>query len=118
MWQKVREIDEWLDENVSVDYHNQPLAQHWARVAKVQEEKGEAIAELILLTGQNPRKPIDMTAYERLLMELADTAFTAILAIEHFTKDTFDTQNVLQEKLNTIHARTVGNATRSLWSGG
>lgn len=104
-WQAIRDIDEWLDNGVSADYHNQPLAQHWARVCKDMEETGESVAELILLTGQNPRKGIDPTAYERLLNELADRAFTSILAIQHFTKDIWVTRQVLMEKLIAMEQR-------------
>lgn len=80
-------MDADLDEHVSQPYKDQPLAQDWARLAKATEETGEAIAELILMTGQNPRKPLDPTAGERLLTELADTALTALYALEHFVKD-------------------------------
>jgi len=92
----VEAVDEHLDEKVSSVYKEQPLAQHWARVAKEKEEQGEAIAELILATGQNPRKPEDQAAYERLLDELADRALTSIYAIQHFTKDTRVTREVLE----------------------
>src|ERR1700677_4925717 len=88
----VRQVDAWLDNNTGLDYQYYPLAQHWGRVAKITEEAGEAIAELILWTGQNPRKPIDATAYERMLQELGDVATTAIYAIQHFTKDITETQ--------------------------
>jgi len=91
----VREVDEILDDEVSAVYKTQPLAQDWARVAKIQEEAGEAIAELILLTGQNPRKPIDSQAYDRLLAELADTALTAVYAMQHYTKNVSKTASIM-----------------------
>jgi NTP pyrophosphatase (non-canonical NTP hydrolase) len=97
----VTDIDIWLDSMVSPAYKTQPLAQDWARVSKITEEAGEAIAELISATGQNPRKPIDKTAQRMLLAELADTAMTAIYAIQHFTKDvnkTADIMNAVQDK--------------------
>jgi hypothetical protein len=92
----IQTVDTWLDEGTSATYKDQPLAQDWARVAKVGEEAGEAIAELILWSGQNPRKPQDNTARERMLGELGDIAYTAILAIQHFTKDTEITTGVLE----------------------
>ena len=49
-------MDQDLDDNVDASYLLEPLAQHWARVAKVAEETGEAIDALIGLTDQNPRK--------------------------------------------------------------
>src|SRR5271157_2843293 len=93
-WIRVEMIDKWLDANVDEQYLGQPLAQDWARVAKVGEELGEAINELILFTGQNPRKGLDTTAYERLLSELADTAYTAIFALQHFTKDSYKSREI------------------------
>jgi hypothetical protein len=83
----IRDVDVWLDAEVAQDYRDQPLAQDWARVAKDGEEKGESIAELILATGQNPRKGRDPAALERLVKELADRAMTSVFAIQHFTKD-------------------------------
>lgn len=94
--QTVKEVDEILDQKVSQIYKDQPLAQDWARVTKVGEELGEAIAELILSTGQNPRKEYDKGAFYRLLEELGDTAMSAVYAIQHFTKDTDMTRVVLE----------------------
>lgn len=81
-------IDNWLDEGVAEKYKDQPMAQDWARVSKIAEEVGEAIAELILATGQNP-----------------DVVMTEILAIQHFTKDIELTRNLLQIKLDRIAER-------------
>jgi hypothetical protein len=101
----VTEVDEILDRLVSTQYKDQPLAQDWARVAKIQEETGEAIAELILATGQNPRKPQDNHARERLLCELADTAMTAVYAIQHFTKDVAATEEYMTRAQTKHHSR-------------
>ncbi len=92
----VEEVDEILDANVSDIYKQMPLAQDWARVSKVIEETGEAISELIAYTGQNPRKGEHPERYGAMLMELADTALTAIYAMQHFTKDTEMTESVLR----------------------
>lgn len=92
----VERIDEMLDANVSDIYKEMPLAQDWGRVAKIQEEAGEAIAELILYTGQNPRKGTHPERYGPFLMELADTALTGIYAIQHFTKDIKRTEEILR----------------------
>jgi len=83
-WQLVHDLSQWLDNNVSDQYKNQPLAQGWARIAKIQEELGETIAEFISWTGQNPRKPQDPNAYHRMMVELADTVMTGIYAMNHF----------------------------------
>lgn len=101
----VTKVDEILDSLVSEKYQDQPLAQDWARVAKVTEESGEAIAELISFTGQNPRKPQDSEAYERLLMELADTAMTAVYAIQHFTKDAALTAYIIKKAQDKHYTR-------------
>jgi hypothetical protein len=93
----VMRVDEVLDANASDQYQDQPLAQDWARIAKMSEEIGEAIQELILWTGQNPRKGLDPEARERLLKELADAAMTGVYAIQHFTKNTLETFNILNE---------------------
>ncbi len=82
-----RLMDSWLDGNVSAAYKDQPLAQDWARVAKVAEELGEAIQVLISITRQNPRKQDQGYTTEDLVTELADTALTAMYAIQHFRKD-------------------------------
>jgi hypothetical protein len=102
----VTAVDEWLDNNVSEDYANQPLAQDWARISKVIEEIGEAISELISFTGQNPRKSRNTDAYKNMLAELADTAMTAIYAIQHFTKDSLTTGEILAKAQDKHLSRT------------
>lgn len=103
----IRIADIWLDEKVSPDYHNEPLAQDWARVAKITEEHGEAIDALIRMTGQNPRKPNRTGAAHEMLSELADAALTAMLAIQHFTKDTDKTNGYLSASLVKIVGRAI-----------
>jgi NTP pyrophosphatase (non-canonical NTP hydrolase) len=87
-------IIEWMDADLDGEvperYRDQPLAQDWARVAKVTEEAGEAIDALIGMTGQNPRKG-EYGTRDDLLTELADVALTGLYAIQHFTKDADDT---------------------------
>ena len=89
-WVELCELVEWvdgyLDDHVSPQYKNQPLAQDWARVAKVTEEAGEAIDALIGLSGQNPRKGV-YGDYNHLYDELCDVALTGLYALCHFTKD-------------------------------
>jgi hypothetical protein len=80
-------VDEWLDRDTAQVYKDQPLAQDLIRAFKVIEESGEAMAEFILCTGQNPRKPQDDSARERFLQEMADAALSLIYGIQHFTKD-------------------------------
>ena len=89
----IHNVDEWLDSDVSPGYQEQPLAQDWARVAKVCEEAGEAIDALIGCTGQNPRKGY-YGEPDDLLAELADVAVTGMFAIQHFTKNNARTAEV------------------------
>lgn len=105
----VADADRWLDADCGPDYHAQPLAQDWARLAKVGEELGEAIQELILWTAQNPRKPQDPDAGTRLLKEIADVVATGILCIQHFTKDIGATQAVITANFDKIDARIPDN---------
>jgi hypothetical protein len=107
MPQVIKKVDEFLDEQVAERYKDQPLAQDWARVAKLAEEVGEAVSELILMTGQNPRKGEHPEVRARLLGELADVAIAAILVIQHFTKDMSETQAVLIVSQKKALARTL-----------
>lgn len=97
-------VSDHLDRLAGKLYQDQPLAQDWARVSKVQEELGEAIGELILATDQNPRKQ-GLGDRARLHDELADTALTAIFALQHFTGNALTTSRLLGEKLEAIYVR-------------
>jgi hypothetical protein len=103
-WQVIHYVDNWLDEELPDHYREQPLAQDWARISKVIEELGEAVAAMIGATGQNPRKG---TTHHRddILNELADVTMTGILAIQHFTKSTSMTREILRNKQTYIYRR-------------
>lgn len=94
-------LDHWLDENVASEYKQQPMAQDWARISKVAEELGEAIAAFIGVTGQNPRKGITHTP-DQVVEELADVALTALVAIQHFTKDGDVTVERFRERIEKV----------------
>ena len=100
----IRCADLWLDGAVSDMYKDQPLAQDWARTAKVAEEVGEAIAALIGWSGQNPRKGVTHELKE-LLGELADCMVTGVLAIQHFTKDSESTLEIVQASFDKLAGR-------------
>lgn len=104
-WQAVEFIDAWLDDNVSDSYKQQPLAQDWARISKVSEELGETISELILMSGQNPRKGTCPDARMAMLKEAAQTALTGILAIQHFTKNAPETRELIRTVLHDLEYR-------------
>jgi len=100
----IEKIDQWLDAKTSPEYRDMALAQDWARVAKLSEEVGEAVSALIGTTGQNPRKGY-YAGMEELLSELADCAWTAVTAIQHFTKDRTLTGKVLADRLQELARR-------------
>jgi hypothetical protein len=81
----------------------------WARTAKVTEEAGEAISELIAITGQNPRKGVHSTQ-TALLKELGDVVCTGLFAIQHFTKDADATWAVITEALAKAMSRVPGES--------
>jgi len=102
-------VDAHLDSAVAETYRSQPLAQDWARTAKVTEEAGEAISELIAITGQNPRKGVHSTQ-TALLKELGDVVCTGLFAIQHFTKDADATWAVITEALAKAMSRVPGES--------
>lgn len=106
-------IDRWLDDYVSQTHKDQPLAQDYARLLKIGEEFGEAIRAWIIHTGQNPRKPQQDMMVE-LLAELADVACTALLCMQHFTKDQIVTGAVLVGKVHDIGLRAANGRVREL----
>jgi len=109
MMAMIAAVDTWLDEQCGPAYKEQPLAQTWARLCKDQEEKGESIAELILATGQNPRKRDQAGSRDRICEELADRSVTSLFAIQHLTKDARET---LVYFLNAM-ARAAGRAEQA-----
>lgn len=100
----VTSVDGWLDDYAPAHYRDNPLAQDWARLAKLMEESGEAVDKFIGITGNNPRKGVHGTE-EEFLGELADVAATAILAIQHFTKEWARTEEVLWDKAVALSER-------------
>lgn len=103
-WQLVQLVDQYLDDNVSNQYRGEPLAQSAMRVGKIAEELGEAMSAFIGLTGQNPRKGYTHSTAD-LLDELADIALTALLAIQHFTKNTSETRGVIRSSMAKLESR-------------
>jgi NTP pyrophosphatase (non-canonical NTP hydrolase) len=106
LWRLVEALDQRIDDGAGPAYHEQPLAQDWARVAKVQEEAGEAVDALIGVTAQNHRKG-EYGSWEHLFDELADVALTGVYAIQHFTKDVDRTRAIFLARAER-HAERVG----------
>lgn len=81
MGAEVARLSEWIDRH---NAHKSQEAVTWGRLAKLAEETGEIIQEMILHTGQNPRKPQDDRTAE-LIKENLDVALTAFGNVEHLT---------------------------------
>jgi hypothetical protein len=109
MYEDIEAVDTWIDAGSAQVYRDEPLAQDFARVAKCSEEVGEAIAALIGMTGQNPRKGFTHTR-DDVLKELADVALTALCAIQHFTKDRAETQRLMEGRVAAVRNRVPGLA--------
>lgn len=103
-WQAVEYIDTFLDRNVGRRYQLEPFAQDWARIAKIMEEGGEAVAAFIGATQQNPRKG-NTHEMNDVLIELADTVLTALYALQHFTKNSAVTASIVKERIATHERR-------------
>jgi NTP pyrophosphatase (non-canonical NTP hydrolase) len=99
-------IDDWIDTADNI-YLQQPLAQDWARISKIAEETGEAIQSFVGATGQNPRKGV-VNDMDDVTGELADVVWTAILAIQHFTKDIYQTARLIEERRTRLVSRLPG----------
>jgi NTP pyrophosphatase (non-canonical NTP hydrolase) len=70
------------------------------RILKLTEEAGEASAAWIGLLGQNPRKGVTHTR-EDVAAELADVAFTALVAIESLGLDAQATLDACAAKVRS-----------------
>lgn len=86
MWEHVRLVTKWLDENSNVDDATSLL-----RIMKVAEEVGEVTAAVIGVTGQNPRKGFTHT-WDDVRTELCDVILAAMVALHSIggnSKETF-----------------------------
>ncbi|RIV41317.1 MazG-like family protein [Micromonospora radicis] len=81
IWATVRTAREWLDVA-----NGTGEAELTCRVLKLTEEVGEVAAAWIGTLGQNPRKGVTHTRPD-VVAELADVAFTALVAIESLGLD-------------------------------
>ncbi|WP_434090328.1 MazG-like family protein [Micromonospora avicenniae] len=103
VWATARAFRAWLDAaNGTGD------AELTCRVLKLTEEAGEVAGAWIGLLGQNPRKGVTHTRDE-VAAELADVAFTALVAIESLG---LDARTVLDRCAAKVHDR-IAPADRS-----
>lgn len=98
----------WLDE-----HNGAGPAELSTRVLKVAEELGEAVAAWIGATGQNPRKGRTHTTAD-VAGELADVAFTALVAIASIGHDPatelHTTAAAVRDRISTHPVVTAGGA--------
>jgi len=132
----IETVDAWLDGQVAKPYKDQPLAQDWARVAKLAEELGElreasdgqltqadhervaaleavigrSVSALIGATGQNPRKGVT-NSMDDVLKELVDVICTGLFALQHFTQDADETAGRVEAGLMKAFNRATGATT-------
>ncbi|WP_435821630.1 MazG-like family protein [Micromonospora musae] len=98
VWATARAFRLWLDAaNGTGD------AELTCRVLKLTEEAGEVAGAWIGLLGQNPRKGVTHTR-DDVAAELADVAFTALVAIESLG---LDARTVLDRCADKVHDRIV-----------
>lgn len=81
IWPTVDAARDWLDRSNGTE----PL-ELTCRILKVTEEAGEAAQAWIGALGQNPRKGVTHTR-EQVVAELADVAFTALVALASLGAD-------------------------------
>jgi hypothetical protein len=96
-------LSKWIDAG---NRDRDPEAVLWGRVSKITEEAGEAIAALIGMTGQNPRKGVTHDRND-LVGELLDVAITALGAVEHVTGHNGQAMPMLTNKLHTVTNRAL-----------
>ncbi|MEU7323453.1 MazG-like family protein [Streptomyces griseoviridis] len=91
MWDRVRRIRTWLDENTSGQTQTE---RDLLRVLKIGEEFGEAAEALHGAHGANPRKGASHTMAD-VAKELVDVAVTALIALDTIdpeARKAFDTR--------------------------
>ncbi|MFG3302940.1 hypothetical protein [Micromonospora chersina] len=95
IWETARDARDWLDAaNGTGD------AELTLRLLKLTEEAGEAAAAWIGVLGQNPRKGVTHSR-EDVAAELADVAFTALVAVESLGLDARTVVSTCAEKART-----------------
>ncbi len=97
----VKAATAWLDA-----HEGNGRQQQTVRILKLTEEAGEVARAWIGLTGQNPRRGVTHTVDE-VAAELADTAITALVAIESLG---LDSSQVLADCATKVLARLDGGA--------
>jgi len=97
-------ISKWIDDH---NADKTPLEQLLTRFLKIHEERGEAAAEIIGMSGQNPRKGVTANV-EDVMEESLDWAITALGVVEHITGNRGDAFHLLFKKIQDVDARRLG----------
>jgi len=103
---QLTEMSRWLDE-APANAARTPLEQTLMRFLKIGEENGEMVAEIIGMTGQNPRKGVT-SDIDKVIGEALDVAITALGAVEHATGNQGDALALMLDKMSKVHARMQG----------
>lgn len=105
----IERTDRALDASyeLSPRYRGNQLAIDWVRTTKCCEESGEVWRALSDATGENHRRgPLNKNeAHAKMLRELGDDAVSALLAIQHHTKDITRTWSIFQEAADKADMR-------------
>lgn len=99
-------VDQWLDDTAPTEWTRIEQSRPWWRIMKVSEGVGKVASTYAQFTSNNSRKP-GTTDIRPTLDALAHLAITAILAIQHFTKDEASTGAVLVETVRVIGKRMI-----------
>lgn len=97
----IEHVDAYFDREIPAD----GMLLCMLRAGKVVEEAGEAYQELITYAGGNPRKGFDHSPHQ-LLTELAQTALSAVLGMQHILKDMNEVEEYLSVALKLAVERT------------
>jgi hypothetical protein len=98
------DLSEWFDEHNAGRSESEQML---ARAIKVGEENGEMVAEIIGMTGQNPRKGV-ISDKEKVIKEALDVALTALGFVEHMLGNSGDSFERFHEHIAVVHARMQG----------
>lgn len=102
--QRLTALSVWLD---AANAHRPGSESTILRFLKVGEEAGEMFAEVIGMTGQNPRKGVTASLMD-VVEEALDVAITALGAVEHATGNKGDAFHLLFKKIQDVDARRLG----------
>jgi len=97
-------LSKWIDDH---NADKTPLEQLLTRFLKIHEERGEAAAEIIGMSGQNPRKGVTANILD-VQEESLDWAITALGVVEHITGNRGDAFRLLFKKIQDVDARRLG----------